>query len=255
MPGETDHPLESAPAGRQSSGRNWIESATSALARDVGRSGTEHWAAFEIDSEKGREVACLRRWANESGAWLDSAKMIHWHGGLGLGEHDVKELGGRIWKATKDNRFGIYFAATGRATGDPVRQIQKLSTATPHQYLTRLALLNDWCRTLPGAAAVPEMTRMEGIAVLDGRFAIITSQCLYPHDEAQPSSTDLATWLMGFGFKSVTAGIFYRPADNLALFDVKPANIIRSAGVLRPVDVIPITPTGLLAAVLREIAG
>ena len=96
------------------------------------------------------------------------------------------------------------------------------------------------------------MTRMEGVAVLDDQFAIITSQCSYPHDGDQPDARELDRWFRGLGFKPVTAGIFYRSEDNIAIFDVKPANVIRSGGILRPVDVIPIKLSGVLASALKE---
>jgi len=94
--GDDNHPSEASNRG------DLLAGAKGAIARDVGRSGTEHWAAFEIDSEKGREVTCLRRWADETDAWSRHAAMLLWHGGPGMGEHDVKEYEGRFWKATKD---------------------------------------------------------------------------------------------------------------------------------------------------------
>ncbi len=172
-----------------------------------------------------------------------------------MGEHDLTLIGSRVWKATKDGRFGIHFDAGGRAMGDPVRQIKKLSSATPHQYLTRLALLNEWAAGLLGLGSGGELTRLEGVALLDDQFSFITSQPCFPHDADQPGWPDLMDWLKGQGFRLVTQGIFYRERDNLGLFDVKPSNLIRSGGVLVPVDVIPIRPQGRLASVLRQVLG
>jgi hypothetical protein len=250
MPGSREKkPPESAGGNRAVS----IAAAKSLIERDVGRSGQECWSAFDFDTAKSREIKCLCEWADRERVWIDSPEIGVWEGGPGMGEHHLKESDGRFWKATKDGRFGIWFHATGRVMGDPIRQIKKLSSATPHQYLTRLALANEWTRSLPGLGHETELTRLEGVAWLDDQFCIITSQPIFTHDVDQPSRGELNDWFKSQGFRLVTEGIFYRPDDDLGLFDIKPSNIIRSGGVLVPVDVIPIRPRGLLASVIRKI--
>lgn len=253
MPPNPDSPAEGLPS--EEGNVVTIANARRRLERVLGLSGTEHWAAFEIDSQKSREIACLRKWANECDAWLVEARLEDWKGGPGMGEHDLAKIGSRVWKATKEGRFGIWFGAHGRAMGDPVRQIKKLNSATPHQYLSRLALSNEWCRTLPGLTAFDELTRLEGVLTLDDEFSIITSQPCFPHDDDQPDEAELARWLGSQRFRSIAKGIWYRASDDLGLFDIKPSNIIRSGGVLVPVDVIAIRPTGLLGSVIKMIAG
>lgn len=234
-----------------------IAAAKGVIERNVGRSGTERWSAFDFDSAKNREIACLCAWADESGAWLSSPHLAFWEGGPGMGEHNVKEHDGRFWKATKNGRFGIYFDASARAQGDPVRQIQKKLSATPYQYLARLELSNEWSRSLPGLcpADFDDLTRLEGLVYLDEKFVFLTSQPCFPHDADQPDGVELASWLRSQYFLPVTEGIFYRPSDGLGLFDVKPANIIRSGGVLVPVDVIPIRLSGRLKSVIHRVVG
>jgi hypothetical protein len=56
-------------------------------------------------------------------------------------------------------------------------------------------------------------------------------------------------------FHQVLAGIFYRADDNLLIFDVKPANAIRSGGVIVPVDVIPMRPDVVMRSIIREALG
>jgi hypothetical protein len=146
-----------------------LAAAKAAIEQDAGRSGKEHWAAFEYDSEKSREIECLKRWAYASGAWLEASDVGAWEGSLGMGEHDIKEVDNRMWKATKGGRFGIYLNCNGRAMADPIRQLQKVS-GTPHQYLSRLVLLNEWCHELEGLADLPELTRLEGVVTLDNDF-------------------------------------------------------------------------------------
>lgn len=227
--------------------------AKSALERVLCRSGKEHWPAFAYDSEKGRETACLSRWASEEDCWFDSSSIADWKGGPGMGEHDIVMHGDRVWKSTKGGKFGIYFYCSGRVMGDPRRQIKK-TKGTPHQYLSRLALLNEWRRGLSGLSGIGDLNRLEGVATLDDEFSIITSQPMFPHDEDQPAPAEIEAWLRGMDFKPVTAGIFYRGRDNLGLFDVKPSNAIRSGGVIVPLDVIPIRPHGLMQTLLREAA-
>lgn len=133
------------------------------------------------------------------------------------------------------------------------RSCQQLPTSTS----ARLELSNAWSRSLPGLceADFNELTRLEGLVYLDEKFVILTSQPCFPHDADQPDGVEIASWLRSQYFLPVTEGIFYRPSDGLGLFDVKPANIIRSGGVLVPVDVIPIRLSGRLKLVIHRVVG
>ena len=231
-----------------------LAAAKAAIERVLCRSGKEHWAPFEYSAAQGLEIKCLKRWAEANGAWLTQPEMVVWEDSPGTGEHRLKEVGDRMWKATKGGKFGIYLNCSGRAQADPILQIQKVK-GTPYQYLTRLTLLNVWSKEIDGLQHLPELTRLEGVVVLDDEFSIITSQPCFVHDHEQPDADEIHQWLASMGFQSVTAGIYYRASDNLLLFDVKPANAIRSGGVIVPVDVIPMRPDGVLLSVVREVLG
>jgi hypothetical protein len=170
---------------------------------------------------------------------------------LGMGEHHVRQEQSRVFKATKKMRFGVYPSCSGRATGDPVDQL-KLGKGTPHQYLMRLELLNRWSASLDGMKGI-EMNRLEGSMILDDQFSIITSQPWFPHDEVQTTVEDIAAWMARNGFQMITAGIWYHLQCNLALFDVKPSNMIRSGGHIIPIDVIPIEPFGRMKTILEAV--
>ena len=132
---------------------------------------------------------------------------------------------------------------------DPVDQLKQQS-GTPYQYLTRLELLNRWCSgpSVPGGMV---LTRLEGFAKVAGRISIITSQHFFQRDRHMDDAS-LSNWLREMGFQSVTTGIWYDPDMNLALFDVKPANVILCQGVVIPVDVIPFEPQGHMRDVLNQ---
>ncbi len=225
------------------------------IERVLDRRGGEHWSAFEFELERDREIACIEQWARDSGCWLESELPERWGSSETFGEHDIVQKDDRIWKATKPQnrmgklRFGVYPSCLRRGMADPVDQLKQQS-ATPYQYLTRLELLNRWCSG-PGVAGSIALTRLEGFAQVAGRFSIITSQPFFQRDYHLDDAS-LSRWLRGLGFRSVTTGIWYDPDMNLALFDVKPANVILCQGVFIPVDVIPIEPQGHMRDVLNQ---
>ncbi len=225
-----------------------LAAAKSVLERVLGRRGEEHWSASDYDAAQGREVATLEDWAIREGCWLETERWSEWEVSLGMGEHHLRLDGGRVFKATKSTRFGVYPSCSGRATGDPSDQL-KLSRGTPHQYLTRLQLLNRWARRLDGMGE-RDMNRLEGCMILDSQFSIITSQPWFPHDDEQTTPSQITAWMAVRDFKGITAGVWYHRRKNLALFDVKPSNMILSGGHIIPMDVIPIKPSGRMKQVL-----
>jgi hypothetical protein len=249
MPGRSDKTgfTSDAPEERRASGVS-LAAARSILERHAGRRGTEHWSAGESDREKDREIELLRQWADEVRAWLPHEQVRYWGHSAGAQEHDFKVVEDRFWKATKGGRFGFYPQWTGRAGG----RLEGRCDATPYQYLTRLHTLNDWTRSLPGLGQVEALTRLEGLAVLDGALSLITSQPAFAHDPVQPEKEEIAAWLRVLSFQKIDAATWYSPGENLALFDVAPRNVIRSSGVFVPVDVIPVKPWGVLESILRD---
>jgi hypothetical protein len=247
MPAEPDSraDLEGESEASVGSGEGRLAAAKSVLERVLGRRGEEHWGSADYDSCHAAEVSTLEKWARDNGCWLTSDEWLLWDASLGMGEHHVHKRGDRVYKATKKVRFGVYPGCSGRATGDPVDQL-KLTRGTPHQYLMRLELLNRWSECLPGMTRGP-MNQMQGCA------GIITSQPWFPHDAVQTTLEDIAAWMAQRGFKMITAGIWYQPKRNLALFDVKPSNMIRSDGHIIPIDVIPIEPFGRMKTILEAV--
>lgn len=228
-----------------------LASAKSVLEGVLGRRGEEYWSASDYDAAKSREIIVLEQWAKEAGCWLESPEWEDWDVSMGMGEHHLRQDQGRVFKATKKMRFGVYPACSGRATGDAADQL-KLGKGTPHQYLMRLDLLNQWSSTLEGMTG-REMNSLEGCMILGDQFSIITSQPWFPHDEVQTTLEDIAAWMAAHGFRMVAAGIWFNSGRNLALFDVKPSNMIRSAGHIIPIDVIPIEPFGRMKQILEAI--
>jgi hypothetical protein len=229
-----------------------LSTACSVLKRVLGRRGSERWTAVEFGPERDREIACLEEWAGAEGGWLKPEGKLLWDSSEKFGEHHLRFRGTRVFKATKRHeksqilRFGVYPIISGRALQNPAEQIS-LGSGTPSQYLARLELLNHWC-SLPEAGSV--LTRLEGGIRVNGEFSIITSQPYFKPDR-QLQETEIANWLSGLGFRCVTAGIWYGSAQNLALFDVKPSNVILSQGRFIPVDLIPIQPSGAMKHVLN----
>jgi hypothetical protein len=251
FPGETETPISGVfSKDRPCDSNRRLTAAKSVLERVLGRRGEEYRSAADYDPCHTEEVAVLEKWSREAGLWLTSDEWLYWDASLGMGEHHVHKRGDRVFKATKNVRFGVYPSCSGRATGDPVDQL-KLTRGTPHQYLMRLELLNRWSDALPGMTKGP-MNRVEGCAGIDGGFSFITSQPWFPHDAVQTTVEDISAWMALHRFNRITAGIWYHRRKNLALFDVKPSNMIRSGGHIIPIDVIPIQPFGRMKQVLES---
>ncbi len=228
-----------------------LSAARGLLGRVLGRCGSEHWTALEFGSQRDREIACLEDWARDVGAWLEPKGRLLWDTSDKFGEHHLRFLNKRVFKATKRHensqtlRFGIYPFFSGRAQQNPAEQIH-MGSGTPFQYLARLELLNDWCGPMEEVSA---LTRLEGFIRVNGEFSIITSQPRFVRDR-HLEEPEISAWLSGLGFRCVTAGTWYDPAQNLALFDVKPSNVILSQGRFIPIDLIPIQPSGVMKYVL-----
>jgi hypothetical protein len=230
-----------------------LVAACGVIGQVLGRSGCESWSPAEFPIERDREVAVLRAWAAERGLVSGSATEVAWVADERCGEHHLLERGGRIWKATKPHQqrrelqFGFYPQFRGRATGD-LGDHFPLVSATPFQYLQRIVLSN---KMLVGDSG-PLLTRLEGFAEIGGQFSILTSQPKFIHDEPGSTDADLSGWLRGQGYRCVCAGVWYSPAADLALFDIKPSNVILTQGVLVPVDVIPVKPSQGMRLVMEK---
>jgi Serine/Threonine/Tyrosine Kinase found in polyvalent proteins len=106
--------------------------------------------------------------------------------------------------------------------------------ATPIEYLQRLHLQNQ---------LIPGLNSLEGVFVQPGDdMAIVTSQ---PRFDIVPVTTsEIDTWFTSLGFTKITSAAYYRPDDNLGIFDAHDKNLVRAGDVLIPFDVIPCHTAG-----------
>jgi hypothetical protein len=191
-----------------------------------------------------RQEACLYEWADRLGLLLNPAtlptKVVR-----GGQEHDLfhDERNDRYFKVTRNGVFGfspgIELALVSSA--QDARRFH-LWDATPLEYLERLRLQN---------LLVPGLNRLEGIIhQAHGELAIVTSQ---PRFEIIPvSAPEIDAWFAAGGFEKITDSAYYRPEDNLGVFDAHDKNLVRAGEDLIPFDVIPCHPAGGFLAFIEE---
>ena len=183
-----------------------------------------------------RQEEDLRQWAAGLGLLLAPAQLPAKavRGGM---EHDLfhDEPSDRYFKVTRHGVFGLspgIELALVSSAQDPRRF--HLWEATPLEYLERLALLNR---------LVPDLNSLEGVIVqADGDTAIVTSQPRF--DIVPVIQREIDGWFASLGFERVTDAAYYRPTDNLGVFDAHEKNVVRSGELLVPFDVIPCHPAG-----------
>jgi len=189
-----------------------------------------------------RQEESLREWAHGLGLLLEPAEIIPRlkRGGM---EHDYLDLGDRVWKVARHGVFGLspgIELALVSSAQDPRRF--HLWEATPLEYLERLALLNQ---------LVPDLNSLEGVLVQsDGDTAIVTSQPRF--DIVPVTQREIDDWFASLGFERVTDAAYYRPADNLGIFDAHDKNVVRAGELLIPFDVIPCHPASGFLQFIEE---
>ena len=235
-------------------------------AADVARAGDGRNP--ETDDERSQvieiESTRLIRWAGAHSLWVDSRILQMLlvqpaHGGnpIGGAEHfvhafcdDQTEVGVRIWKITRNGRFGFVPSCDG--AGSMPREWFRLRWATPSEYLQRLDLLNF---------LAPETeTRLEGFAQVDGNFHVITSQRYIKIEGGSATAEEVEKYFNDLGFVALLAtggpdsltSAWYHEGDNLAVFDAWADNFILYEGRLFPVDVIPVEPGPDMAELIKH---
>jgi len=189
-----------------------------------------------------RQEACLLQWADRLGLLLNPEGIIPFldRGGQ---EHEILKKGERVLKVTRNGVFGlspgIELALVSSA--QDARRFH-LWEASPIEYLERLHLQN---------LLVPGLNRLEGlIHQANGDLAIVTSQ---PRFEIIPVTTaEIDAWFSALGFSKITDSAYYRPEDNLGVFDAHDKNLVRAGEDLIPFDVIPCHPAGGFLAFIEE---
>ncbi len=191
-----------------------------------------------------RQKDDLRQWAGSLGLLLNDSdlpsKLVR-----GGQEHDLFHdvLTDRYFKVTRHGVFGfspgIELALV--SSSQEARRFH-LWEASPLEYLERLHLQN---------MLVPGLNSLEGIIdQLDGDMSIVTSQ---PRFDIVPVTTqEIDDWFSTLGFEKITAAAYYRPEDNLGIFDAHDKNLVRAGDLLIPFDVIPCHPAGGFLEFIEE---
>jgi hypothetical protein len=203
--------------------------------------GSSHWQADSF-----RQKACLTEWAKDLGLYLDPDAILPLlkKGGQ---EHDYfyREDSARCVKVTREGVFGLTpgIDLALVAAGQDARRFQ-LWEASPFQYLERLRLQN---------LITPELNRLEGVFHQNEDLAIVISQPRF--DLNYVTQVEIDEWFEAQGFTIITKSAYYRPENNLAIFDAHDRNVVRSTlepSILIPFDVIPVQPDGGFLKFIEE---
>jgi hypothetical protein len=166
----------------------------------------------------------LREWAESLGLLLNIEDYIPRleRGGQ---EHDWFRDGERVIKVTRNGVFGLSpgIELALVSSSQDARRFH-LWEASPLEYLERLQLQNQ---------LVPGLNSLEGVIVQPGDdMAIVTSQ---PRFDIVPVTTpEIDAWFASLGFTKITSAAYYRPEDNLGIFDAHDKNLVRAGDLLIP---------------------
>ncbi len=139
-------------------------------------------------------------------------------------EHEVyfHETEGRVFKRTKDSKYGAIRTARGTAR-----------TATPYFYLRRLEWTNE---------VFDSDLRLECIVPAPVSAIVISQPLAVAEDPANPTPCDseIIVFMERMGFKCVGNNVqeWYRESDSCSACDAKPENFIKTADGVRPIDLI-----------------
>lgn len=90
-------------------------------------------------------------------------------------------------------------------------------------------------------ALVPGIVRIEGIVEDGAELAVATFQPALEIVAVEQDEID--SWFALKGFKKVIDSVYYREADNIAVFDAHEKNVVRVGNTLIPFDIIPWRPS------------
>jgi hypothetical protein len=206
--------------------------------------GDGDWAFNAYRQRRDREVESLLPWIDAQGLWIEpqvltsarKAGMEH----LILPLQDSEGTVRRVVKLTKADSFGL-LPICDDASYSPDEWFPPRS-ATPAQYLRRMALLDE---------LRPEIeTCLEGFARINGTLRIVTSQRFI--DPVPASAKSIREFFSNRGFQQVNESAWYHPEHRVALFDVRPANVLEYAGELYPVDIMPVEPGPRMTALIQK---
>lgn len=222
-------------------GGDLLFAASAVLGRAEGADRQEPWTPERFRIACDKDVLRLRAWADQTELWtdLDGCGAIH----QGRREHHIIGDGKRgfLFKITHGAGFGLCPADRDVVSG-MISDWFAVFPATPSQYLRRLILSN---------LIYPGMNALEGFCEIDGRFVIVTSQPFIAGRNA--TLQEIQKFMKARGFAKLCDATWFRPSDNLAIFDVGGSNLFSTeSGELVPIDVIPIQAEGTLCERLQE---
>lgn len=158
---------------------------------------------------------------------------------IGGAEHDA-------WFDPKSQRWIKSTTGDGFSIGMIPRVTKsggwELRNGTPLEYLESRRLQNE---------VFGDDVRLHGISTADGLAHVITSQ---PHVSGDtPTQPEIDSAMSGAGFSRMDDATYYRKADNVAVFDLHPANaFVAKDGSLLPIDAIVIHPNEELLDSLKD---
>jgi hypothetical protein len=184
---------------------------------------------------QGRQQRDLKIWAQQSGCWLKPDMLAPFE--RGGEEHRIRRGEERYWKATYPGQSGFTIIATDCGP--------TFTRSLPQEYLKRLVLSNH---------LFGDDIRLEGITEEEGQVVIVTSQ---PTIAGVPPSSDEMVDFFTVRYFELIPGFhagyrgsfsFYRELDQMAVFDVHPANVPRDrSGLILPIDVVVVQADAELA--------
>jgi len=237
----SDHEADQDPDSRRNA-----ESALQSAARHLGGTATAGGGtpAGQRRVFRGRQERDLEKWAKEQGFWLNADVALS---GFIRGGEEHRTLRGeaRYQKATYAGRYGFTVILVN---GQPT-----LAHALPAEYLERLLLANR---------IFGDGIRLSGIAAEAGGLVILTSQptvvgtaCEFGETLAWFAAMHLQQ-IPGFCAGHPGSLSFYRDLDQIAAFDVHPANLLRDGGgVILPIDIILVRADDGLADCFSGLVG
>lgn len=235
----------------------WLADAAALLSASAGTDAAESWALDALGDRQAAEQELIEPWIGLHGLWIEIIHLDELL--LGGTEHDVARIGDpirhvrRITKPTDETR-GVGYGYTPVVAGG-----LRLGPASLGEYLRRLLLLNE---VFPDVAM-----SLEGFIRTPLRLEVVTLQEYVPGRLLGDIAAEMGGhevrrliegWFTRRGFARLylsnqpgPSHAWYREADNTAVFDAKPANLLEWDGSLRPIDVNPVRPTGALLRAIR----
>lgn len=249
--GETPEPQPGKGSGE------WLANAAAFLGASIGDGAAESGSLNALGDRQAAEQGLIGPWIEERGLILAATTLSQLL--LGGTEHDVEFVGRPVSYVRRVTKPTDMQKCVGYGHMPVVAGGLRLAPSSLSAYLHRLVLLNE---VFPDV----EMT-LEGFIHTPARLEVVTLQQYVPGRLLGDIAAEVGGhevrrliegWFMRRGFAKLYVSdqpgpshAWYREADNTAVFDAKPANLLEWDGSLRPIDVIPVRPTGALLRAIK----